>query len=67
MKYILARLIQEVTSLREWRYNCIRMYTTQEDLLCTSKKPEQLTTQTLWAILMTPGSTAQHPAYAALN
>ena len=61
VKYTLARLFEEGAPLREWRYTCIRLYTPREDLLFTSKKPEQLTTRTLCAILVTPGSIAQHP------
>ena len=67
VKYTLARLSEEAAPLREWRYTCIRLYTPREDLLFTSKKPEQLTTQTLCAILVTPGSIARHPPYAATN
>ena len=36
-------------------------------MLCTSKKPLQLMTRTLCAILVTPGSIAHHPPYAATN
>jgi hypothetical protein len=67
VKYTLARLFEEAAPLREWRYTCIRLYTPREDLLFTSKKPEQLTTRTVCAILVTPGSIAQHPPYAATN
>ena len=65
VKYTLACLFEEAAPLREWRYTCIRLYTLREDLLFTSKKPEQLTTRTLCAILVKPGSIAQHPPYAA--
>ena len=67
VKYTLARLFEEVAPLREWRYTCIRLYTPREGLPITSKKPEQLTTRTVCAILVTPGSIAQHPPYAATN
>ena len=67
VKYTLARLFEEAAPLREWRYTCIRLYTPREDLLFISKKPEQLTTRTVCAILVTPGSIAQHPPYAATN
>ena len=67
VKYTLARLFEEAAPLREWRYTCIRLCTPREDPLFTSKKPEQLTTRTLCAILVTPGSIAQHPPYAATN
>ena len=62
VKYTLARVFEEAAPLREWRYTCIRLYTPREDLLFTSKKPEELTTRTLCAILVTPGSIAQKPA-----
>ena len=58
VKYTLARVFEEAAPLREWRYTCIQLYTPREDLLFTSKKPEQLTTRTLCAILVTPGSIA---------
>ena len=67
VKYTLARLFEEAAPLREWRYTCIRLYTPREDLLFTSKKPEQLTTRTVCAILVTPGGIAQHPPCAATN
>ena len=67
VKYTLARLFEEAAPQWEWRYTCIRLYTPGEDLLFTSKKPKQLTTQTLCAVLVTPGSIAQHPPYAATN
>ena len=67
VKYTPARLFEETVPLREWRYACICMYSPREDLLFTSKKREQLTTRTLCAILVTPGSIAQHPPYAATN
>ena len=58
VKYTLARPFEEAAPLREWRYTCIRLCTPREDLMFTSKKPEQLTTRTLCAILVTPGSIA---------
>ena len=65
--YTVARLFKEATPLQEWRYICIWLYTPREGLLFTSKKPKQLTTRTLCAIPVTPGSIAQHPPYAATN
>ena len=53
--------------MQEWRYTFIRLYTPREDLLFTTKKLDQLTTRTLCAILVTLGSIAQHPPYAATN
>ena len=67
VKYTVARLFEEVAPLREWRYTGIGLYTPREDVMFTSKKPEQLTTRTLCAIVLTPGSIAQHPPYAATN
>ena len=67
VKYTLARLFEQAAPLREWRYTCIRLYTPREDLLFTRKKPGQLTTRTLCAILVTPGSIAQRPPYTATN
>ena len=65
VKYTLARLFEEAAPLWEWRYTCICLYTPREDLLFTSKKPEQLTT--LCALLVTAGSIAQHPPCTATN
>ena len=67
VKYTLARLFEEAAPRRERRYACTWLYTPREDLLFTSKKPEQLTTRTLCTILETPGRIAQHPPYTATN
>ena len=67
VKYTLACLFEEAAPLREWRHTCIRLYTPREDLLFTSRKPEQLMTRALCAMLVTPGSIAKHPLYAATN
>ena len=67
VKYTLACLFEEDAPLRERRYTCIRLYNPRQDLLFTSKKHEQLTTRTLCAILVTPGSIAELPPYAATN
>ena len=66
VKYTLARLFQKAAALQEWRYTCIWLYTPREDLLFTSKKPEQLTTRTLCA-LPYPGDTRKYCTAPAIR
>ena len=67
VKYGLVSLFREAAPLREWRYTRIRLYTPREDMLFTSKKPQQLTTRTLCASLVTPGSILQLLPYTVTN
>ena len=63
MKHTLARLFKEAAPLREWRYTCIRLYTPPEDLLFTSKTPEQLTTNPVRC----PGDTRKYCTAPAIR